>query len=78
MNEMRLLAAVALEFVSRMAVVPSGMMLHVIVAGEPFPVGRGPEAVCSQGSGSLGVMMNARVGIPLSKTQQTAANAWQK
>lgn len=70
---MRLLGAVALEFVSRMAVVPSGMMLHVIVAGEPFPVGRGPEAVCSQGSGALGVMMNARAGAALNKAQNTAA-----
>jgi hypothetical protein len=62
MNELRLLGAVVLEVVLLIVVVPSGTMLQVIVAAVPLPPGRGPLAVESHGSGSLGVMMNARAG----------------
>jgi hypothetical protein len=70
MNEMRLLEEVPLpEALVRL--VPSGTMLQVIVAGAPLP-DRDPEAVESQGSGSLGVIIKPSAGAAASKVYDQA------
>jgi hypothetical protein len=60
MNKTRLLDVVLVPMPVETRV-PSGTMLHVSVAGSPFPV-RVPEAVVSHGSADVGSMMNPRAG----------------
>jgi hypothetical protein len=53
--------------------VPSGTMLHVIVAGAPFPE-RAPEAVESHGSGVFVLIINAWAGFVANTAQKSTNN----
>jgi hypothetical protein len=70
---MRLLAVVAVpEPVETL--VPSGTMLHVRVAGAPFP-DREPDAVESHGSGSFGLIIKPLAGVARRRAQNSDSNA---
>ena len=71
MNEMKLLVVVPPPLVDML--VPSGTMLQVIVAGAPFP-DRGPDAVESQGSGLLVLIINPLAGVVANTAQKSASN----
>src|SRR6185436_11465197 len=73
MNEISLLVVVPLPDPVDM-LVPSGTMLHVIVAGAPFP-DRDPEAVESHGSGSFGLMIKPLAGAATRIAQNSDSNA---